>query len=157
MVIKTATIIVLAYDNNNIMRVLTQRRSSKEKNGTHKVEIPGGHIDSTDTSPKNGVTRELYEETGLKININNVRKLYKERNHGVYYTFLNEKCNNILITGSVINHYEISRKPPKYGKSYNNSDKRYKWYNLYDFRIDNDLWHYTKKTIHFAHKYNIIF
>ena len=155
MVIKTATILVLAYDNNNIIRALTQRRSSIENIGTHKVEIPGGHIDDTDISPKHGVVRELYEETGLNVNVENVRKLFKDRNHGIYYTFLDEKCNNVIIPGSKINHSEISRKPPKYGISFNNSDKRYKWYNLFDFRIDNDLWHYTKKTIDFANKINI--
>ena len=94
MVIKTATILVLAYDNNNIIRALTQRRSSIENIGTHKVEIPGGHIDDTDISPKHGVVRELYEETGLNVNVENVRKLFKDRNHGIYYTILDKKCNN---------------------------------------------------------------
>ena len=96
MVIKTATILVFAYDNNNIIRVLTQRRSSNENYGNHKVEIPGGHIDSTDKSSKDGVVRELYEETGLRVNVNNVKKLFKERTHGVYHIFLDKKCNDIF-------------------------------------------------------------
>lgn len=152
MTIKTATILVLAYDKFNILRALTQRRSSKEYTGTSKVEIPGGHVDLTDKTPKHGVVRELLEETGLKVNVNNVRQLFKDKNHGVYFIILKKKCKDIIIPGSIKNHNEISKKPPKFGISFNNSDNRYKWYNLFDFRIDSDLWHYTKNTVDFANK-----
>ena len=104
-------------------------------------------------NPEDSVIRELYEEAGIKLNKNNLKILSREATHISYYILLNNFCNNIIVNGPIKEfEIEIDNNPPKYGKKYDNTDFRYKWYNKHDFRFDDNIWNYTRDKINIAEK-----
>ncbi len=52
---------------NDKQQILILRRSETDKHKAHFWDLPGGHIDPSDNSLEAGAVRELQEEAGLKV------------------------------------------------------------------------------------------
>jgi len=59
------------------MKILIIKRSPGEDSKQGYWDLPGGHIDDDDNSIEAGVSRELYEETGLESSLTNLKYIDK--------------------------------------------------------------------------------
>jgi len=64
---KDSNTVVKAIVLNNNNEVLMLRRSEYTKKYANELDLPGGHI-KNDENLIQGLKREIFEETGLKIN-----------------------------------------------------------------------------------------
>ena len=123
----------IALINNN-GRLLIQKRSSNKKTEPNKWDLSGaGHID-IDETPEQAAIRELYEETGIKIKIEELKliDIYLNKakldnntfiNHFTYL-FLIQKdidINSIKIQESEVSNTAFVNKK-KYNELFNNKE-----------------------------------
>lgn len=89
---------------NEKNELLLQRRSNKKKQAPNKLSITAGHIDVNEL-PENAAIRELGEEVGIKVGINDliflgIYKKDKPDNKCFSYTYLiktTKKINEMVI------------------------------------------------------------
>ncbi len=79
---------VSAWIMNNDGKILMQKRAYSKKKNPGKWAKTGGHVDATET-PEEAIKREVYEEIGLDIPIENINVLdiYKSKSHENSFTY----------------------------------------------------------------------
>ena len=123
---------IALIDNNG--RLLIQKRSSNKKTEPNKWDLSGaGHID-IDETPEQAAIRELYEETGIKVKIEELKliDIYLNKtkldnntfiNHFTYLFLIqkNFDINSIKIQESEVSSTAFVNKK-KYNELFNNKD-----------------------------------
>lgn len=84
--------------------LLLQKRSASKKQAPNKWGICAGHIDTGET-PENAIVREIEEEIGLQVSINELKEIYISKKSGKHnnrfqYTY-------VLKTNKKIEEYKI--------------------------------------------------
>lgn len=80
-----ASLIIFKKTNNGIQVLLEKRGSTPHKNDW---TIPGGHVEEDET-PQEAAVREIKEETGLSVNVEDIRlvkfKKYRKNKYNCIY------------------------------------------------------------------------
>lgn len=132
---------VLILDSKNRMLIL--ERSGTHPEFPHHFDLPGGEVElNEDTSQ--AVSREIYEETGLKIPAKKIKLLFNKKinnnlHHLLLITKINKKDPNLSISWEHCNSFWLT-KTELLGRSLpKNADSYYK--NVIDYlgSIDWDI------------------
>ncbi len=102
---------VAVFIINNKKQVLLQRRSANKRFNPNKWALCAGHVDSGE-SLENAALRELHEEVGLNISINDLKpfserefKISDENSHITYFYYVK---SNLSENDFVIQEEELS-------------------------------------------------
>ncbi len=90
--------------------LLLQKRSTKKKQAPNKWGICAGHIDAGET-PENAIVREIEEEIGLKVTIDDLKKIYiskKSSRHNSRFQYTYVLKTNKKIEEYTIQYAELS-------------------------------------------------
>ena len=77
---------------NKEQKILILRRSKTDRFKAHHWDLPGGHVDPSDNSLEEGAARELQEEAGLKVDVDNLIFVdSRELKRAIRHTFVTTK------------------------------------------------------------------